>query len=129
MRRSTRPPKKSPAPQIAAAASASTAASRCSVLADGPGGRLGVQLIRVVEHRSLGRPSRLPVMVDGDRVQELAPDVGVELACPLLDQPQAEVNVAEQTTLLGLAKRRSAAQLARSPDIVQQRRRQQQIVA
>ncbi len=62
----TAPPRRAPAPPL----------PRCSVLADGPGRRLGVELIRVIEHRSLGRAGRLPVVVDGDRVQELAPDVG-----------------------------------------------------
>ena len=47
----------------------------------------------------------------------------------LLDQPQPEMDVPEQTTLLGLAERRPAPELDRSPDVVQERGGEQQVVA
>ena len=109
-------------PQSAAAASASTTAvTAAQLLADGPGRGLGVELVRVVEHGGLGGARRLPVVMDGDGVQELRPNRGVERDRPLLDQPQTEMDVTEQAPLLGLAERRPAAELERAPDVVQQR--------
>ena len=61
------------------------------------GGR--VELVRVVEHGRLGGASAPRVVVAGDRVQELGAHVLGQLARALLDQPQAEVDVAEQPAL------------------------------
>ena len=114
-------------PHSAAAPSASTTAVTRLSLADGPGGGLRVELVRVVEDGGLGRAGRLPVVVDGDRVQELGAHRGVERRRPLLDQPQPEVDVPEQPPLLGLAERRAAPELERAPDVVEERRREQEV--
>ena len=102
---------------------------RLVLVADGPGRGLRVELVRVVEHGGLGRPRGLPVVVDGDRVQELGPGLGVQARGPFLDQPQAEMDMTEQAPLLGLAERRAASELDGSPDVVQERGGEEEIVA
>ena len=62
-------------------------------------------------------------------MQQLGAHLRVERLGPLLDEPQAEVDVAEQAALLGRPEGRAAAQLADAPDVVQQRRGEQQIGA
>ena len=88
-------------------------------LADGPGRGLRVELVRVVEHGRLGGARRLPVVVCGDRVEELGANRGVETGGPLLDQAQAEMDVTEQAPLLRRAERGPAAELERAADVVQ----------
>jgi len=44
-----------------------------------------------------------------DRVQELGPDIGFDGRRPVLDQPQAKVDVAEQAALVGLPEARCRA--------------------
>ena len=73
------------------------------------------------EHGSLGRACAARVVMDRDRVEQLGGRVG------FLQQPQAEVDVSQQSTLLGRCKGRRRTQLARSPDVVDERRREQQI--
>jgi hypothetical protein len=63
-----------------------------------------------------------------DRVQELGPRLGVEVAGALLDEPQPEVDVTEQPSLLRLSEDRSRCEVARPPDVVQQGCREQQVV-
>ena len=75
----------------------------------------------MVEHGRLGGTRCLPVVVHGDRVQELGPNRGIELGGSLLDQSQAEVDVTEQASFLGRAKRRPATELERATDVVQER--------
>jgi len=53
-------------------------------------------------------------------MQELGPDGGFEWARPLLDQAQAEVDVAEQAPLLGRAEGRASGELNGSSDVVQE---------
>ena len=99
------------------------------VAPDGAGRGLRVELIRVVEDSGLGRPGCGPVVMAGDRVQQLRKDCRVEVPRPFLDHPEPEVDVAEQPSLLALAERRPATQLAGAADVVQQRRGEQQVGA
>src|SRR5215203_669754 len=86
-----------------------------------------VELIRVVENRGFGRPRRAGVVVRPDRVQQLRANARLERTGPLLDQPQAEVHVAEQPPLFGRAERRPTGELDGSADVVQDRGREQQV--
>ena len=98
-----------------------------SVVADGAGGGLRVQLVRVVEDSRLGRSGCLPVVVGGDRVQELGAHRGVETPRPLLHEPEPEVDVPEQPPLLRLTERGAALELPRPAHVVQKRGREQEI--
>ena len=55
-----------------------------------------------------------------DRVQELGENRGIEVAGPVLNHAQAEMDVAEKPALLGLAEGRAAAELADAADVVEQ---------
>src|SRR5581483_1337488 len=67
-------------------------ATRRSAVADRSRRRLGVELVRVVEHGGLRRAGGSPVVVRRDRVQELRADAALEPARPRLDLAQAEVD-------------------------------------
>ena len=138
------PPRKSPVPHSAAAASASTTA----VIGDsaGAGPQSGTRTFSP-RRRAGSRPSRRA----GSRGRARAPrrcappagrgvtatawsssarDIAASrLAARCLDQAQAEVDVAEEAPLLGLAERRAAAELDRAPDVVEQRRGEEEVVA
>jgi uncharacterized protein (DUF1015 family) len=81
----------------------------------------------VVQHRGLGRPCRLAVVVRGDRVQHLREHVAVERAGVRFDQAQPEVHVTEQPSLVGRVKPGPALQLTGPADVVQQRRGQHDV--
>ena len=81
----------------------------CEQLLHWPGGRDGVELIRVVEHRSLGGLGRAQVVMHRDSVQELGANLGLERRRPVLDQPQAQVDMAEQAAFVGLPEGRRGA--------------------
>ena len=83
----------------------------------------------MVEHRRLGRARSTRVVVTGDRVQQLGARVRLDAGASLLDHAQAEVDVAEQPTLVGLPEGRAGGQLRDAADVVQQRRREQQVGA
>ena len=83
----------------------------------------------MIEDGSLGRACRSAVVVRSDRVQELGADGGLERRGALFDQAQAEVHVPEQPPLLGRAEGRPARELDGASDVVQQRRRQQEVGA
>jgi hypothetical protein len=68
-------------------------------------------------------------MVAGDGVKQLREDGGVEVTGALLEHPQAEVHVAEESALLGRPERRASPELATAPDVVQERGCEQEIVA
>ena len=92
-------------------------------------GRDRVELVRVVEDGRLGGARGAGVVVRADRVQQLGPDSGFERRGSLLDQTQTEVHVPEQATFLGGPEHRAARQLDRAADVVQQRRREQEVGA
>jgi hypothetical protein len=75
----------------------------------------------VIEDRGLRCADAARVVVDGDGVQDLREDAVVEAASPFLDEPQAEVDVAEQLAFVGREKERPAVELANAPGVVQQR--------
>lgn len=61
-------------------------------------------------------------------MEELGAHVGIEVRRPRLEQPQPKMHMAEQPSLLGRAKRRAAAELDGTPDVVQERCREKQVV-
>ncbi len=69
------------------------------------------------------------VVVRGDRVQELGPGSPVERGRPLLEQSQAEVDVAEQAALRRLVVGRAGAELRGPADVVEKGRCQQEVGA
>ena len=97
------------------------------MLLDGACGGCGIQLVRVVKHRRLGRPRTAGLVVNRDRVQQLGPYLGLKSRRALLDEAQAQVDVTEQPSFLGRAERRAALQLGGAADVVQQGRRQHEI--
>jgi len=98
------------------------------VVADRARGGLRVELVRVVEDGGLGRAHRRPVVVARDRVEQLCEHGRVEVAGSLLDHPQPKVHVSEQAALLGLAEGRTTSELPDAPDVVEERRCEQQVV-
>ena len=86
-------------------------------------------LVRVVEDGRLGGAGRVAVVVSRDGVQQLGPGRGLERLAPLLDQPQAEVDVAEQLPLGSRPEGRAAAELARAAHVVEERRGEEQVGA
>ena len=81
-------------------------------LLDRPRGRDGVELVRVVEHRRLGRRAPRGVVMARRRRAAARRGPRLERRGPLLDQPQAEVDVAEQPALVGLRGTPGRAELA-----------------
>ena len=79
----------------------------------------------MVEDRRLGRARGLPIVMAGDRVEELCQSGRVEISRPLLDHPQAEVDMAEQAAFLGLMEARPPPQLTCAAEVVKKRSRQQ----
>jgi len=68
---------------------------REQLVPDGPGRRDGVELVGVIEDGRLGRARGIPVVMAGNRVQQLDACRRIERVGALLDEPQAEMNVAE----------------------------------
>ena len=83
----------------------------------------------MVEDGGFGRPGRAAVMVRSDGVDELGAEGGVEPAGVLLDEPDAEVDVAEQATLGGGCEPGRGAELDRSPCVVDERRGEEKVGA
>ena len=99
------------------------------VVADRADCGLRVELIRVIEHSRFRSASRRPVVVARDRMEELGHHRGIEVTRPFLDHPEPQVDVTEQSPLLGLAERRPSTELTDSSDVVEQSGREQQIGA
>src|SRR6476646_3956749 len=68
-------------------------------------------------------------MVRTDRVQQLRADSGLEWRGALLDNAQAQMDVAEQAALFRRFEDRSARQLSGAADVVEERRREKQVGA
>jgi uncharacterized protein (DUF1015 family) len=83
----------------------------------------------VVQNGCLGGSRGGSVVMARDGMEELREDGWIVVTGALLDHPQAEVDVAEQPALLVRPERRAAAELADAPDVVQERGREQEIVA
>ena len=85
---------------------------------DRPRGGDRVELVRVVEHGGLGRPRAARVVMHGHGVEQLGPHLDLQRRRALLDQPQAEMDVAEQPALVRRAERRPALELERPADVM-----------
>ena len=83
----------------------------------------------MVEHGRFGRSRSGAVVMGGNGVQELGENGRVEVSCTLLDHPEPEVDVPEEPTLVGRAKRRSRTELADPSDVVQQGAGEDDVVA
>lgn len=83
----------------------------------------------MVENGGFRRAGCRSVVVARDRVEELGEHCGIEVACAFLDHAEPEVDVTEQTPLLGLAEARARPELADAPDVVQERGRQDDVGA
>ena len=102
---------------------------RTSVVADGAGRGLGVELIRVVEHGRLGGACGRAVVVAGDGVEELGEYGRVEVARALLDHPQPEVDVPEEPAFVALPERRPRTELADPADVVEECRGEHEVLS
>src|SRR5207247_5661428 len=71
----------------------------------------------------------LPVVVGGDRVEQLREHVAVDAVRAFLDQAQAEMHVTEEPTLGGRREGGPATELERPADVVEERGGEQQIGA
>lgn len=83
----------------------------------------------MVEHRRLGGPCSPAVVVDGNGMDDLGEDTPLQPAGVRLDQPDPELDVAEQATFLGRAERGPAAELQRPAGVVEQRRGKDEVAA
>jgi hypothetical protein len=88
-----------------------------------------VELICVVEDGCLGRSRRPRVVMSGDDVEQLGGHVRIEPARPFLDEPEAEVHVAEEAAFRGREKERAAVQLPHPARVVEQRPGEEQVAA
>ena len=83
----------------------------------------------MIEHRGLGGARRAGVVMAGDRVQKLDGNSAVELGSAVLDQPQPEMHVSEETALVRLPERRSGGAFRCAADVMKERRREHEIAA
>jgi hypothetical protein len=67
--------------------------------------------------------------MDCDGVQQLRTHLGFESSGSFFDQAQAEVDVPQEATLLGLPEHRRRAQLKRTAEVMEQRTREQEVGA
>ena len=81
----------------------------------------------MVERCGLRRSRGASVVMHRDGVEELGPDLGVEPRGALLDQTEAEVDVAQEAPLLGRPVERSGTELDRPANVVQERGGQQDV--
>ena len=125
-RRAASPPRKSPTPQPRAPPSARRP-PRGSV-ADRARRGLRVELVRVVEDSRLGGSGGGAVVMARDGVQQLGENGRIEITSALLDHPQPEMDVAEESSLVGRSERRAWTELADPADVVQERRGEHEVV-
>jgi len=83
----------------------------------------------VVEDGSLGRPGRPRVVVARDHVQELRANVRLQPTGLLFDEAQAEMDVAEKSSLVGGEEKRTAIELSYTAYVVEQGCREQEVAA
>jgi hypothetical protein len=94
---------------------------------DGPCGGDRVELVRVIEDSGLGGPGRAGVVMRRHCVQQFGSNCRLENDGTLFDQPQAEVYVPEEPSLIGLPERGASLELAGATDVMEQRRCNQEI--
>ena len=83
----------------------------------------------MVQHGRLRGSRAASVVVGGDSVEELRAHVGLERSCASLDDPEPEVDVPEQSSLLRLREERRAADLEHAADVVDERGGEEQVGA
>jgi Protein of unknown function (DUF1015) len=74
----------------------------------------------VVENGRFSRPRGAGVVMDGDRVEELGEYVPGHAVRALLDQAEAQVDVAEELALVGGEEERPAVELAEAPHVMEE---------
>ena len=92
-----------------------------SVVADGACRSLSVELVRVVENGRFGGSGGRAVVMAGDGVKQLGEHGRIEITSTLLDHPQPEMDVAEESAFVRRSERRTRAELANPADVVQER--------
>jgi hypothetical protein len=98
-------------------------------LVDGPRSGDRVKLVRVVQHRRLGGSSGAGIVMNRYGVKQLRSNLCFHRRGPFLDQPKAEVDMTEQSALLGRAEGGPALELVRPPNVVQESRREHEVGA
>src|SRR5262245_25724829 len=88
-----------------------------------------VELVRVVEDGCLGGARSAGIVMGADRVEDFGEDGPVELPGALLDEAEAQVDVAEQLSLRGREEERAAVELAHTADVVEKRCRDEEVTA
>jgi hypothetical protein len=81
------------------------------------------------ENGRLGRAGGPEVMVRGHRVEQLGEDGPGHPARAILDQAQAEMDMAEEFAFVRGQEERAAVELAGPADVVQERRGDEQVAA
>ena len=82
----------------------------------------------MVEDSRFGGPRGGPVVVARDGVQQLGENGRVQVASALLDHPQAEMDMAEESSLVRRSERRARTELADPADVVQERSGKHEVV-
>ena len=90
---------------------------------------LRVELVRVVQNRRFRRARSGTVVVRCYRMEKLGEGRWIEIPGPFLDHAHAQMDVAEQPTLLRLSKCRPSSELASPAHVVQKRTSEQEIAA
>jgi hypothetical protein len=83
----------------------------------------------VVENGRFGRPRGAGVVMDGDRVEELGEYVPGHAGRALLDQAQAQVDVAEELALVRGEEERPAVELAETPHVMEEGRGHEEVAS
>ena len=98
-------------------------------LVDGPRSGDRVKLVRVVQDRRLGGSSGTGVVMNRHGVKQLRSNLCFQRRGSFIDQPQAEVDMTEQSALLGRAEGGPALELECPPNVVQESRREHEVGA
>src|SRR5947209_2088637 len=67
--------------------------------------------------------------MSADRMQELGAGLGLQRGCAAFDESQSEVHVAEELSLCGLGEHGPGEELEGPPDVMQDRRSEQEVGA
>jgi hypothetical protein len=83
----------------------------------------------VVENGGLRRADRARVVVDRDCVEHMGKDVRLQASSLLLDEPEPQVDVAEELPLSRGKEKGAAVELADTPHVVEERRGEQDVAS
>ena len=75
----------------------------------------------MVEHRCFGRSRGPGVMVDRDRMEKLGENDGGDAFRPLFDEAHAEMDVAEELSLVRWEEERATVELVHAAGVVEER--------